>query len=126
MILYEFKKYGVVQKYSLIVSVKKKNICLLAIHCFSVCILSVFVYLYLSSNTCPVKFSLVAGDSVPDVGSTSLLYYQTSLVEVSYHLVYLLCHHSLRLFPCYTQAPGLHYTEVKLNSTSSSGIKTSA
>lgn len=46
-----------------------------------------------------VTFFVVAGDSVPDVGSTALLYYQTSLVAVSYHLVYLLCHHSLRLFP---------------------------
>lgn len=72
-----------------------------------------------SSNICHVTFFfslfLVAGDSVPDVGSTSVLYYQTSLVEVSYHLVYLLCHHSLCLFPCHSQAPGLHYTKVRLS-----------
>lgn len=55
---------------------------------------------------------LVAGDSVPDVGSSSLLHYQTSLVEVPVHLVYLLCHHSVHFLPCHSQATGLHHTEV--------------
>lgn len=54
----------------------------------------------------------VAGDSVPDVGSSSLLYYQTSLVEVPDHVVYLLCHHSIHLLPCNSQAAGLHHTKV--------------
>lgn len=76
-------------------------ICLLAIQVsdLSVLIECVCVFFYVSSNTCHVTFFVVAGDSVPDVGSTSLLYYQTSLVAVSYHLVYLLCHHSLHFFP---------------------------
>lgn len=57
---------------------------------------------------------LVAGDSVPDVGSSSLLYYQTPLVEVPDHVVYLLCHHSIRLLPRHSQALGLHHAEVNL------------
>lgn len=56
---------------------------------------------------------LLAGDSVPDVGSPSLLYYQTSLVEVPDHLVCLLCHHSIHILPGHSQAPGLHYTQVR-------------
>lgn len=62
----------------------------------------------------PLLVYPVAGDPVPDVGSSSLLYYQTPLVEVPDHLVYLLCHHSLRLLPRHTQAAGVHHTEVTL------------
>lgn len=62
----------------------------------------------------PLLVYPVAGDPVPDVGSSSLLYYQTSLVEVPDHLVYLLCHHSLRLLPRHPQAAGVHHTEVNL------------
>lgn len=62
----------------------------------------------------PLLVCPVAGDPVPDVGSSSLLYYQTPLVEVPDHLVYLLCHHSLRLLPRHPQAAGMHHTKVEL------------
>lgn len=60
----------------------------------------------------PLLVCPVAGDPVPDVGSSSLLYYQTPLVEVPDHLVYLLCHHSLHFISRHPQAAGVHYTEV--------------
>lgn len=134
----EFRKY-VIEIYKLIdpyvCLLKKKCICLLTIHISDVCVcvcLCLHLFTPVSSNTCHVTFFFflfffaVAGDSVPDVGSTSLLYYQTSLVEVSYHLVYLLCHHSLRLLSRHTQASGLHYPKVTLFSTSPANLKTSA
>lgn len=83
------------------------------VHSLVLSVIQSQIYLMCVCTLKCVLFIFVAGDSVPDVGGSSVLHHQASLVEVSGHVVHLLCGHCIRYLPCHTQAPGVHHAQVR-------------